>query len=202
MRWRIRYEYHGNSDYSNYLRNNSIHQYKDQEIKSIEGQQGMKNNSRENLGIEVASQAAGCMRGETKMGKYRAPSKSNKYYIPTEDYITAIHWCLRYPLWVSELSVEPDTSRAITYDQDKVQTSGDYDPTVELAMKRAEIYRKKELLENTIRECAPEELFHFILLHVGHGRTYYQLVKEGLNISEYEFRKYKQKFYYEISQKI
>jgi hypothetical protein len=136
------------------------------------------------------------------MGKFRVPSKTNKYYIPTEDYITAVHWCLRYPSWVSELKLTPDTSRAITYDQEKVQTSGDYDPTVELAMRRAEISRKKTLLEDTVRACVPEALYNFMILHVGHGRTYFQLEKEGLNVSEYEFRKYKQKFYYEISQKI
>lgn len=136
------------------------------------------------------------------MGKYRTPSKKNKYYIPTEDYITAVHWCLRYPIWVSELSIIPDTSKAITYDQDRVQTSGGYNPTEELAMKRAEISRKKDLLEKTVRECVPDPLYKYMILHVGHGRTYYQLEKEGLNVSEYEFRKYKQKFYYEISQKI
>ena len=33
------------------------------------------------------------------MGKYKAPSEKYKYYIPKEDYLTAIHFSLRYPLW-------------------------------------------------------------------------------------------------------
>ena len=50
------------------------------------------------------------------MSRYRTPSKRSAYYIPKEDYLTAIHWCRRYPNWIKELKVEPDTSKAITYD--------------------------------------------------------------------------------------
>ena len=33
------------------------------------------------------------------MGKYRTPSPNSKYSLPKEDYLTAIHYSLRYPLW-------------------------------------------------------------------------------------------------------
>ena len=52
------------------------------------------------------------------MPKYRVPK-----YIPKEDYNTALHYAKRYPVWKEELNTAPDTSRAIRYDTDKVQTS-------------------------------------------------------------------------------
>ena len=69
------------------------------------------------------------------MGKYRAPSENSKYYIPKEDYLTAIHYSLRYPLWKEEVETMADTSKGISYDKDKVQTSFGYDSTFEAAVK-------------------------------------------------------------------
>lgn len=57
------------------------------------------------------------------MSKYRLPSENSKYYIPKEDYLTAIHYSLRYPLLKEEVESMADTSKAIAYDKDKVQSS-------------------------------------------------------------------------------
>lgn len=51
------------------------------------------------------------------MGKYRVPSEKNKYYIQREDYLTSVHYALRYPLWVEELRLTVDTGKAIRYDK-------------------------------------------------------------------------------------
>ena len=75
------------------------------------------------------------------MFKVKTPNKNSKYWIPTEDFRTALHWSLRYPLWVAELSMEPDTSQAIRYDKERVQTSGNYDATVEMAIRRDELIK-------------------------------------------------------------
>ena len=66
------------------------------------------------------------------MSKYRILSTKNKYSLPKEDYLTAIHYSLRYPLWVEELKTAADTGRAIRYDKDKVQSSNDFDQTAEV----------------------------------------------------------------------
>ena len=54
--------------------------------------------------------------------KYRTLSEKNTYYLPKEEYLTAIHYALRYPLMLAELNDARDTSSAIRYDKDCVQT--------------------------------------------------------------------------------
>lgn len=135
------------------------------------------------------------------MFKVKIPTKDSKYWIPAEDFRTALHWSLRYPLWVAELSIDPDTSKAIRYDKDKVQTSGNYDSTMETAIRRDELRRKKELLENTVREVAPD-IYKYLLLGVTQGRTVYQLIDEGMPCSKDYFIERRQRYYYAISKKI
>ena len=135
------------------------------------------------------------------MFKVKTPKKDSKYWVPTEDFRTALHWSLRYPLWIAELSIEPDTAQAIRYDKDKVQTSGNYDSTMETAIRRDELRRKAELLEGTVKEVAPD-IYKFLLLGVTQGRTVYQLLDEGMPCSKDYFIERRQQYYYEISKKI
>lgn len=135
------------------------------------------------------------------MYKVKTPTKLSKYYVPQEDFKTALHWSMRYPLWVAELSTEPDTSRAIVYDKDKVQTSGGYDSTMETAIRRDELRRKVELLEGTVRAVAPE-IYKYLLLGVTQGRTVYQLIGQGMPCGKDYFIEKRQQYYYEISKKI
>lgn len=135
------------------------------------------------------------------MFKVKAPTKDSKYWIPTEDFKTALHWSLRYPLWVAELSLEPDTAQAIRYDKERVQTSGNYDSTMETAIRRDELRRKKELLESTVREVAPE-IYNYLLLGVTQGRTVYQLLDEGMPCGKNYFIDKRQQYYFLISRRI
>ena len=86
------------------------------------------------------------------MSKYRLPSENSKYYIPKEDYLTAIHYSLRYPLLKEEVESMADTSKAITYDKDKVQSTSDYDSTMEAAIKimESDKQHKMQIIEDTI----------------------------------------------------
>lgn len=135
------------------------------------------------------------------MFKVKTPTKNSKYWVPIEDFKTALHWSLRYPLWIAELSIEPDTSQAIRYDKDKVQTSGNYDSTMETAIRRDELRRKAELLEGTVKKVAPD-IYKYLLLGVTQGRTVYQLIDEGMPCSKDYFIERRQQYYYEISKKI
>ena len=127
------------------------------------------------------------------MSKYRTPSVNSKYYIAKEEYLTAIHWCLRYPLWCAELELEPDTGKAIEYDKDHVQTSNDFDPVSSLAIRRAEIAAKKKLLEDTIREV-DGGLYHYLIMGIGYGFTEHLLWEKGMPCSHI--------YYYSIRQQI
>lgn len=135
------------------------------------------------------------------MSKYRTPSTNSKYYIPKEEYLTAIHWCLRYPLWCAELELEPDTSKAIEYDSDPVQTSNNSDPVSSLALRRVELARKKKLLEDTIREV-DESIYQYLLLGIGYGFTEYQLRQKGMPCGHNYYYSRRQQILYEIAKKI
>lgn len=133
--------------------------------------------------------------------RYRVPAKRSKYYIPREDYITAVHWCLRYPLWIAELRTLADTSKAITYDKDKVQTSNGYDATADTAIRRIELTKKVQLLESTA-EKVDHKLKDYLILAVTQGLTIYQLIQRGMPYDKNYFSDKRQRFYYEISKKI
>ena len=135
------------------------------------------------------------------MCKVKTPTERSRWWIPKEDFKTAVHWALRYPLWVAELSIEPDTSRAIVYDKDKVQTSNDFDATCELAMRREELSRKKDLLENVVRIAGPE-IYKYLLIGVTEGLTVDELIDKGMPCSKDYYVDRRQRFYYELSMRI
>ena len=99
--------------------------------------------------------------GGYKVAKYRTLSEKNKYYIPKEDYLTAIHYSLRYPLWVAEMDTNADTRGAIRYDKDKIQSSNDYDSTEAVGIKRAELSEKIKLVEDMIEIACDISCFSF-----------------------------------------
>jgi len=132
----------------------------------------------------------------------RTPSRSSPYWVPRHDYLTAIHWCLRYPDWKKELATLPDTSRAIRYDSEKVQSSGGYDATAELAMRRVEIESKINLLEGTARICMPECTEYLIKGVTTEGIRIEDLIAQGMPYGRNSYLRIRQKFYYLISKKI
>lgn len=135
------------------------------------------------------------------MAEHRTLSTKNKYYLPKETFLMVIHYCKQYPTWKAELEAMTDTSRAITYDQDRVQTSNDSDPTSELAMRRAEISRKKELVEQTAKEVAGS-MWHWLILGVCHDHPFHYLDHRGIPCGKDLYYKLRQKFYFEMAKKI
>ena len=133
--------------------------------------------------------------------KYKTPSKRSKFFVPKEDYITAIHWCHRYPLWVAELKLLPDTNRSIAYENDRVQNSARSDITADIAIRIKELERKIELLEDTAKKI-DKDLKDYIILGVTQGLTVFQLLQRGMPCNKNEYIKKRQQFYYEISKKI
>ena len=127
------------------------------------------------------------------MGFYRVPSKNNKYYLPKEEYLTAVHYALRYPYLLEKLNtiVNADTSQAITYDKDKVDSSNLSDSTAKTAILRAELMEKLEKIAASIKESvnnAEEE--KYLRKHVCYGFGFWQLK----NMRQY--------FYYTLAKKI
>lgn len=137
------------------------------------------------------------------MSKYRLPSENSDYYIPKEDYLTAIHYALRYPLWKEEVDCMADTSKAITYDKDKVQASSNYDSTFEAAVRISDSYpmSRIKLIDNIIARVADGQDY-YLRLGVCYGLTYNQLRTRKMPMGHRQYYEMRRKFYYELSKRI
>ena len=135
------------------------------------------------------------------MGKYRTPSESSKYYIPKEDYLTAIHYSLRYPLWKEEVGDLANTARGISYDKDNVQTSAGYDSTFEAAVRIQEKQHKLQLIDDTIHDVA-DGMDYWLRLGVCYGLTFEQLKGKGMPCEHKKYYLIRRMYYYNLSKKI
>ena len=133
--------------------------------------------------------------------KHRILSEKNKYYLPKEDYLTAIHYALRYPMMLAELKDARDTSTAIRYDKDKVQTSPNGDMILNAAVRASELSDKIKLIEDIIEVCA-NGLDTYLKWGVCYGLTFEQLKGKGMPLERTAYYDMRRKFYYILSQKI
>lgn len=135
------------------------------------------------------------------MAKYRELSQKNKYFIPREDYLTAIHYSLRYPLWLAELDDARDTATAIRYDKDKIQTSPNGDMVFNAATRAVQISEKVQLIDGIIQMCA-DDLEYFLRLGVCYGLTFNQLKSKGMPCEHKKYYEMRRRYYYELSKMI
>ena len=137
------------------------------------------------------------------MGKYRTLSPKNKYYIPKEDYLTAIHYSLRYPLWLAELDDARDTSTGIRYDKDKVQTSPNGDMVYNAATRAIELSKKVDMIDSLIAQCSRSKVMErFLRLGVCYGLTFDQLKQRDMPSERDSYYDMRQRYYYELSRLI
>lgn len=130
--------------------------------------------------------------------KIKTPNKKSKYYIEPPFYRMAVSWCLCYWSWKDMLSAKTDSSKAIRYDLDKVQSSNTSDPTSDIGIQRAELQSRIDLLESTIRKIAPE-IEKYMLEGVTIGLNFYQLENKGMPCSANYYYAKRQQIYYEIA---
>lgn len=130
--------------------------------------------------------------------KIKTPNKKSKYYIEAPFYRMAVSWCLCYWSWKDMLSAKTDSSKAIRYDLDKVQSSNTSDPTSDIGIQRAELQSRIDLLESTIRKIAPE-IEKYMLEGVTIGLNFYQLENKGMPCSANYYYAKRQQIYYEIA---
>lgn len=137
------------------------------------------------------------------MGKYRIPSERSKYYLPKQDYLTAIHFSLRYPLWEKEIKELADTSKAIAYDKDKVQTSGDYDSTFEAAVKLSECKANQNMkLVDEVIALVADGLDKYLRGGVCFGLNFNQLKGMGMPCERDYYYQMRRHYYYELIKRI
>jgi hypothetical protein len=134
--------------------------------------------------------------------QYRRPKKDDPYWVEPEIWDNVVHFCRCYPVWLKELETLPDSSKAISYDGDRVQTSGNYDVTSALALKRVEVERKVDLLRTTAMIVSPE-LWEWILKGTTEkGVTIEDLIAQGMPTNKNHYAKLRKYFYYLISKRI
>lgn len=135
------------------------------------------------------------------MVQFRTPTERSKYYVPKEVYLTVIHFCRQYPLWVAELETEPDASKAITYDKERVQTSNQFDATSEIAMHRHMIAEKKAVIDRISADVAGD-LAQWLRLGVCYGLTFPDLEARGIPCAVNTYYRMRKRFYYEVAKTI
>lgn len=137
------------------------------------------------------------------MSKYRIPSEKSKWRVPKEDYLTAIHYSLRYPLWKEDVESMADTSKAIAYDKDKVQSSSDYDSTFEAAVRIVESDKqhKMQIIDDTIKQVA-NGMDYWLRLGVCYGLTFDQLKGKGLPCERDAYYLMRRKYIFFLCQRI
>ena len=129
-------------------------------------------------------------------------SKKSEYYIPAALYKQCEYFCRQYPDWVKELATAADPSAAIRYDREKVQTSGDYDSTAELAMRRHSIAVKKQMVDDAIAATVPKALREYVLIGVTRKVTVWWLISMGMPCGKNMYYKLRRAFFYELSRRI
>lgn len=141
------------------------------------------------------------LKGGENMSKYRPMPIKSKYYLPKEDYLTAIHYALRYPMMLAELDDARDTSTAIRYDKDKVQTSPSDDMIMNAAVRASELSEKVKLIEDIISVCS-NGLDSYLKWGVCYGLTFDQLEAKGMPLGRTAYYEMRRKFYFILSRKI
>ena len=104
------------------------------------------------------------------MTQIRSPQPNSKYYLPKEVFLTTIHYCKQYPIWIEELEALTDACTGIAYDSDRVQSSNDYDSTSDLGMKRMIMSRKIDLVRNTAKLVAGHH-YRWLIQGCCYGKT-------------------------------
>lgn len=135
------------------------------------------------------------------MSKHRTPSEKSKYYLPKETFLTVIHYCKQYPLWIAELALHTDALGGIDYNKERVQASGDGDSTSNIAIKRAAVSKKKDLVDSVAREVAGN-YDKWIILGTCYDLPYYQLVHRGIPFGKDLYYKLRRAFYFELAKRI
>ena len=136
------------------------------------------------------------------MSRYRRTSKKSKWYLSNELYDTVLHYARNYPEWKAEYEVY-DLNGAIRYDKDRVQTSGDYDPTEAIGIRHALLKEKIDRIEQAAMIAAPDDaLRKFLMLGVCYGLTRYQLEQKHMPCTKNAYAAMRGRFYYELAQLI
>lgn len=130
------------------------------------------------------------------------PINQDKYKISKHRFLELHHFCMQYQEWKDELKYLTDTVKGIDYSEE-IKGAGTGNATEQLAIRRSELKKKCELVEQTAIEADPE-IYQYILEGVTTDYASYKYLSCVMKIpcsrnTYYERRK---KFYRILSKKI
>ena len=142
--------------------------------------------------------------------KHWLPTKNNKYYMPKEEFLTALHYALRYASLCEQYQALNDTSKGIRYDLDKVQTSPTGDEVEKLAIRRTEVKDKIDKINRAIVLAEDNEILRaYLKKGVCYGLTYKQLQhiedthgNKGIPCGKDLYYEHRRRFYWELAKMI
>ena len=128
---------------------------------------------------------------------------SGKYSLDKHELLSAIHYALRYRKWRDEYDALSDSGKGISYDKDRVQSSGDYNPVEAAGIRRAELSTRINLIEQTAKETDPE-LYEWILQGVTDDFATFKSRStfKGMPCGKDKYYYSRRKFFFLLSQKI
>lgn len=135
------------------------------------------------------------------MSEIRIPHKKSRYFLPKETFLTVVHYCKQYPLWVAELNALADPRKAIAYTKDKIESSGNSDPTFEYATRRAKIEEKKSKVDE-VSEIVAGMMSQWLILGVCYGFTFQQLHEKNIPCGKDLYYKMRRQFYFEMAKRV
>lgn len=136
--------------------------------------------------------------------RYKRPTKRSKFFVAPALWDHAISFCRCYPIWIAELAV-CDTSKTITdyADQIHVQTSGEYNPVEEMAIRRATIQRKVDIVNDAALAASGDEIMQkYLILGVTHHLSYETLSKQNIPCGRRQYHRMRREMIYYVSQRI
>lgn len=128
---------------------------------------------------------------------------SGKYKLSKHEFYVVYHYALQYSKWKEEYEALADTLIGLRYDIEKVQTTGEYDPTAAAGERREELSKKMELIEKTAIEADPD-IYQYIIKAVTDEHITFNYLKTVMNIPCERDMYYdrRRKFYYLLNKKI
>ena len=135
------------------------------------------------------------------MTQIRTPSNKSQYFLPKETFLTVVHYCRQYPIWLSELNALSDSRHGVDYDSDRIQSSGSHDQVFDIVAQREKLVTKKDVIEKTAAAVSGG-LQSWLILGVCYGLTYFQLADRGIPCGKDLYYQMRRKFYFELSKRI
>lgn len=134
------------------------------------------------------------------VGKIR-PLSHSKYGISGNRFRELYYWCLQYNEWKDELRYKTDTVRSIEITDMPTAHNGS-DATQQLAIRRVQLARNCELIEQTALETDPD-IYQYLLKAVTDENVSYRYLEMimGIPCSRNTYYDRRRKFYWLLSQR-